>query len=150
MLGRRNIRDSVGYVTLGLFSHALLDELSEARNTPDVSPKRQRAMRLAIDSLEAIENPNGHEPCELKKLIFQNYQEVTTLRKMFSDERGVATFNDLRAILSMVVDSDTEESERMTSIDTAIGFFSGLARKAVINAEYSEERVPASVRQLIS
>jgi len=30
MLGKRNMRDSIGYVTLGLFSNALLNELQEA------------------------------------------------------------------------------------------------------------------------
>jgi len=150
MLGRRNIRDSIGYVTLGLFSHALLAELSEARSTPDTSPRRKRAMTLAIESLGAIEKPDDYEPAQRKKLVFQNYQEVTTLRKMLSRERRVETLNELRSILDAVVQAHTEKSERVASIDRAISFFSELARKAVINAEYSEERVPPSVRQLVS
>ncbi len=150
MLGRRNIRDSIGYVTLGLFSHALLEELSEAKSTPDASPRRKKAMTLAIDSLGAIEKPDDYAPAQRKKLVFQNYQEVMTLRKMLSRERRVETLNELRSILSIIVRPDTKKSERVAGIDKATGFFSDLARKAVISAEYSEERVPASVRQLVS
>jgi hypothetical protein len=107
-------------------------------------------MTLAIDSLGAIEKPEEYEPSRRKNLVFQNYQEVMTLRKMLSPERRVETLGELRGILSIIVQPDTERSERVAGIDKATGFFSDLARKAVINAEYSEERVPASVRQLIS
>ncbi len=149
MLGRKNIRDSIGYVTLGLFSHALLDELLEAKRKPESPPEHKEMIKLAIDSLKAIESPEDIEQSRLENLVFQNYQEVTTLRKMFPT-RQIKDSKSLRELLNTIVEKDNNKRKRLKSIDKGITFFAELAQKAVINAEYPEERVPAGVRQLVS
>lgn len=150
MLGRRNIRDSVGYVSLGLFAHAVLDELSEAKSKPDRPPTRKKALELATRSLGAMESAASLKSPESKSLVFRSYQEVTTLRGMFSTGQRVKSRVDLQDTLSTIVKDDTKRSDRLASIETTMLFFSELARKAVLNAEYSEERVPAGVKQLVS
>ena len=61
MLGRRKIRDSIGYVTLGLFSQALLDELSEVKKRPEAPPTRRRMIDIAAESLGALSSPKTGE-----------------------------------------------------------------------------------------
>jgi hypothetical protein len=150
MLGRRSIRDSVGYVSLGLFAHAVLDELSEVRSKPETPPTRKKAIELAIRSLGAMQSATSLKPFESKNLVFRSYQEVTTLRRMFSAGQRIKSPDELQSILSAIIGDDTKKSDRLASIEAAMLFFSELARKAVLNAEYSEERVPPGVRQLVS
>ena len=150
MLGRRSIRDSVGYVSLGLFAHAVLDELSEAKGNPEKPPTRNKAILLAIRSLGEMESVASLKSPGSKSLVFRSYQEVTTLRGMFSTQSRVKDRVDLQKTLSAIVGDDTKKSTRSVSINTAMLFFSELARKAVLNAEYSEERVPPGVKQLVS
>jgi len=155
MLGRRNIRDSIGYVTLGLFTHALLNELLEAKGKPAYAPTRTEMITLAIDSLKAIESPAQFEPSRKTELVFQNYQEVTTLRKMFDTQKilegqdTVKSLRSLQGVLNKIISTDIEAIERLGYLSKAIEFFSNLARKAVINAEYPEEKVPPGVRLLV-
>jgi hypothetical protein len=150
MLGRRNIRDSVGYVSLGLFAHAVLDELSEAKSKPETPPTRKKAIELAIRSLGAMQSATSLKPSESKNFVFRSYQEVTTLRRMFSGGQRIKNADELQSILSVIVRDDIKKSGRLAKIDVAMLFFSELARKAVLNAEYSEERVPPGVRLLVS
>ena len=150
MLGRRSIRDSVGYVSLGLFAHAVLSELSQARSKPGTAPTRKKAIELAIRSLEAMQSATTLKPSESKNLVFRSYQEVTTLRRMFSADQRVKSPDDLQNTLKVIVADDTKENDRLASIKVTMHFFSEVARKAVLNAEYSEERVPPGVRLLVS
>jgi len=150
MLGRRNIRDSIGYVTLGLFAHALLDELLEAKKKPEAAPVRKKMMRLAEESLEAMESPDAVEPSRWRNLVFQNYQESETLRTVLSAHPEVGDIGGLREILSTIVLPNATRDERLENIDKAMDFFAELARMAVINAECPEEQVPPGVRQLVA
>jgi hypothetical protein len=150
MLGRRSIRDSVGYVSLGLFAHAVLSELSQARRKPGTAPTRKKAVELAIRSLEAMQSATSLGPAESKNRVFRSYQEVTTLRRMFSADQRIKNSEDLQNTLKVIVADNTKKKDRLASIGVGMLFFSKLARKAVLNAEYSEERVPPGVRQLVS
>ena len=150
MLGKRNIRDSIGYVTLGLFTHALLDELLEAKSKPDSVPRRQKMITLAIESLSEIESTDESSALPTADLVFQNYQEVTTLREVLSKQQELNTSSKLRSVLNAVIQSDIEKEKRAENIDKGIVFFAELARRAIIKAECPEERVPPGVRQLVS
>jgi hypothetical protein len=151
MLGKRNIRDSIGYVTLGLFTHTLLDELLEVKKKPAAPPERRKMIDLASDSLKAIEAPHKIDSLRWKNLLFQNYQEMRTLRSVLScQQEVVGSISDLREILSAIVKPDSTEDERIKETDKALRFFAELANMAVINTECPEERVPPGVRQLVS
>jgi hypothetical protein len=148
MLGRRNIRDSIGYVTLGLFSHALLDELSEARRRPDARPVRREMIDLAIRSLAEYRLSATSSGVDTSDLVFQDLQEVATLRKTLEEQANVATVERLIEVLDGVIRSGVSKKQRVRYLDNTITFFKSLARTAVMDAESSEERVPPGVRQL--
>lgn len=150
MLGRRNIRDSIGYVTLGLFSHALLDELLEARREPEAPPVRKEMVNRAIDSLRAISSPERVEPSRWRNLAFQNYQEIRTLFATLEEQEGKTNIEELAAMLEGIVSEATEKDNRLEDIQKTMDFFRSLARTAVMNAESPEEQVPPSIRKLVA
>jgi hypothetical protein len=149
MLGRRNIRDSIGYVTLGLFSHALLDELLEARRKPSGPPTKRKMITIATYSLKAIRCPTDVDRSQWRDLVFQNYQEARTLLDALGAHTGVSSADELENTLDDIVQEETTEDKRLSDIDKAIGFFGELGRMAVVNTECPEERVPPGVRQLV-
>jgi hypothetical protein len=118
MLGRRNIRDSIGYVTLGLFSYALLNELSEAKSKPDTPPQKRKVITIAIESLQAITSPEEVQPSSWRNLVFQNYQEVRTLYGVFTTQQGINEPGELKCILDEIVQDGTTKSKRLTYICT--------------------------------
>lgn len=146
MLGKRNMRDSVGYVTLGLFSNALLNELFEAKQETSIAPVRIEMITLAIESLENVSCENL--PAGLaSKLVFQDYQEVSTLRTTLSSS-AINNVSGLSGILKTIINSEIDEPIRRTNIDNSILFFSTLAHSAIINAERTTEDAPLGVRHL--
>ena len=151
MLGKRNMRESIGYVTLGLFSHALLDELLEAKSNLSIAPKRKEMIELARDSLLAVDSPEKiPDRSRFADLVFQNYQEITTLRSVLNP-RGI--FKDSAQVeesLNIILRDKTDRGKRGRHIEKAIGFFRELAKNAIINAETPEERIPPGVRQVAS
>lgn len=150
MLGKRNIRDSIGYVTLGLFTHALLDELLEAKKRPENPPDRHEMITIATQSLKAIRSPAEVDRSHWRDLVFQNYQEARTLQGAFAANRGIENPDQLEEILDGITQTDTKQSKRVRDIEKATRFFEKLAQMAIINAECPEERVPPGVRQLVS
>lgn len=150
MLGRRNIRDSIGYVTLGLFSHALLDELSEVKRRPEAPPTRRRMIDIATESLNAITSPDRVDRSHWKNLVFQNYQEARTLRGALGAQEQMGDIDGLRTTLIHITNSAATTEERIENTDKAMRFFADLARMATTNAERPEERVPPGVRRLVS
>lgn len=149
MFGRRNIRDSVGYVTLGLFAHAVLDELLEASRDPASSPSRKDMIQLAIDSLGAVEDPRRVDHSRVPPLVFQRYQEVHTLRKLLgSPNADPATVADLGITLTCILDTASPPRLRQASCKKTILFFRDLAKQAAMSAEFPAEQVPAGVRAL--
>lgn len=150
MLGRRNIRDSIGYVTLGLFSHALLDELLEAKRKPGDPPAKRKMITIATESLKAIRSPRDVDASLWRDLVFQNYQEARTLFSVIDAHRGVDKPAELENMLVEILRVETTATKRLHDVDKAIAFFGELARMAVINAECPEERVPPGVRQLVA
>jgi hypothetical protein len=149
MLGRRNIRDSIGYVTLGLFTHALLEELLEARKRPEVRPDRHKMITIASQSLKAIRSPAEVDSSHWRDLVFQNYQESRTLHAVLGPYAGIDDLDELERLLDGILEAGTKKNKRLRDIEKAMRFFEELARIAVINAERPEERVPSGVRQLV-
>lgn len=146
MLGTRNMRDSVGFVTLGLFSNALLNELFEAQREPGSAPKCAEMINLAIDSLESVNC--GDLPADgVSELVFQDYQEVSTLRATLS-QAAISDVDSLSGVLKKIISPEIEEPARRENIECSIHFFIELAKSAIINAEYSVEDVPLGVRHL--
>ena len=151
MLGKRKMRDSVGYVSLGLFASALLEELLEAASDPSVAPKKTEMIKLGIDSLEAFEKPKPIERSRFGFLVFQNYQQASTLRKTVSlHGSGSGDIGELCGVLRKIIGNEVSASERSKSIKNAMGFFCELARASIMNAERQEERIPQGVIKLVS
>ncbi|HUX02695.1 MAG: hypothetical protein WBD63_10865 [Phycisphaerae bacterium] len=152
MLGKRDIRDSMGYVTLGLFAHALLDELLDARTARKSRPAHSDMIELAIESLSALENPRRTSPSRVPDLVFQTYQEVSTLRRLLQAKKvpSVSDPGSLKALLCTVVDKGKgiPKPRRAKAIDQSMTFFAELAKQAIINAESPEEKIPSGVRQI--
>ena len=149
MLGKHDIKDSIGYVTLGLFANALIDELLQAASDPE-SPLTQKPMiTLAMDSIQAFEKPGSIKAPRFEELVFQDYQEATALRKTLRSSE--ATFNDvstLRDSLDKIVDADVNKETRKENIHKAITFFCKLGREAIVDAECPEEQIPPGVIRL--
>lgn len=88
MLGKRNIRDSVGYVTLGLFSHGVLDELFDAEPNLSKPPESREKIELAIDSLSALNPSVKPGSPRHSDLIFQTHQERNALYRLLKKHPG--------------------------------------------------------------
>ena len=146
MLGKRNMRDSIGYVTLGLFSNALLNELQEAANNPGCVPEDREMLDLVIDSFHEIQSPKSISHPRFADLVFQKHQEASALRKTLRSSR--TTPRKVTDMLDTIVRDEVSADKRSKSISKAIGFFSDLARTAIIKAECPEERIPPGVTQL--
>lgn len=149
MLGKRNIRDSVGYVTLGLFSHGVLDELFDAEPNLSKPPESKEKIELAIKSLSAL-NPSVQRRSPLHSdLIFHTHQERNALYRLLKKHpAGINRVEDLYQLLSSIVAEDAKSRERRQSVDKAIRFFTELARDAAISVEFPEDRIPSGVRRL--
>jgi len=148
MLGKRDIRDSIGYVTLGLFSNALIDELLESEQTPDTPLQHRPMLELAIDSIKEVECPGTIKRPRLEELVFQDYQEASTLRKTLglpsTPQRDISDL--LESLESLINVKETKN--RKKNILKVIDFFCQLGRAAIVNSERPEEQVPPGVAQL--
>jgi len=146
MLGKHDIKDSIGYVTLGLFANALIDELLEAGSHPELPPERKPMIKLAVDSVEAFEKVDPANRQGFEELVFQDYQEARALRKMLRSRE--ATFDSasaLRDSLKKIVEAEVSKEEREENIRMVITFFCKLGQEAIIDAERSEEQIPPGV-----
>jgi len=149
MLGKHDIKDSIGYVTLGLFANALLDELLEAASNPESSPKKKSMIELAMDSIQAFQDPGSIERPRFEELVFQDYQEAKALRKTLRSPQ--ATFNNVSNLfdsLMNIINDDVSSEKRKINIHKSITFFCKLGREAIIDAECPEEQIPAGVIRL--
>lgn len=151
MLGRRNIRDSVGYVTLGLFSHGVLDELFDAERNFSKPPKCNEKITLAVKSLSALSPPTQRSSSRHSELIFQTHQERNALYRLLKKHpAGIVEVEELHRLLSSIIAKGTKSRDRHQSVDKAISFFTELARDAAFSAEFPEDRIPSGVRRLAS
>lgn len=148
MLGKRNMRDSIGYVTLGLFSNALLNELQEAANNPGCVPEHREMIDLAIDSFHEIKFPKSISRPRFADLVFQKHQEANALRKTLSSSKTKTNLREMNKVLDTIVKDEVTADRRSKSIEKAVDFFRELARTAIIKAECPEERIPPGVAQL--
>jgi hypothetical protein len=139
------MRDSIGYVTLGLFSNALLNELQEAANNPGCVPEHREMIDLAIDSFHEIQSPKSISRPRFADLVFQKHQEANALRKTLHSSR--TTPRKVTDMLGTIVKDKVSVDKRSESIKKAVGFFRELARTAIIKAECPEERIPPGVAQ---
>ncbi len=146
MLGKRNMRDSIGYVTLGLFSNALLKELQEAANNPGCVPEHREMIDLAIDSFHEIQSPKSITRPRFADLVFQKHQEANALRKTLSSSK--TNPREMNKVLDTIVKEEVTSDRRSKGIEKAVDFFRELARTAIIKAECPEERIPPGVAQL--
>jgi hypothetical protein len=137
MLGNRNIRNNVGYVTIGLFANTLLDELFQAASDPGVAPKQKSMINLAIASLKEFETSGSVDRSEFKMLIFRNYQEACALRETLTSSNTEVS-NLLKALENIIVEVDIDT--RRKNLSQAINFFYKLGRSAIIDAERPKVR----------
>ena len=149
MLGKRNIRDSVGYVTLGLFSHNILDELFNAEPHLSKPPEHKEKIELALESLSALNPSAKRRSPQHSDLIFQTHQERNALYRLLKKQpAGINGVEKLQRLLSSIVAEDTKSRDRRQSVNKAIQFFTELARDAAISVEFPEDRIPSGVRRL--
>jgi hypothetical protein len=140
------MRDSIGYVTLGLFSNALLNEIQEAANNPECVPEHREMIDLAIDSFHEMQSPKLISRPRFADLVFQKHQEANALRKTLRSSN--TNIYKMTKVLNTVVKDNVTANERSKSIKEAVDFFRELARTAIIKAECPEERIPPGVAQL--
>lgn len=123
MLGKRNMRDSIGYVTLGLFSNALLNELQEAANDPGCIPEHREMIDLAIDSFHEIQSPKSIGRPRFADLFFQKHQEANALRKTLSSSKTKTNLREMTKVLDTIVKDKVAADRRAKSIEKAVEFF---------------------------
>jgi hypothetical protein len=146
MLGKHDIKDSIGYVTLGLFANALIDELLEAGSHPESPPPKKPMIELAVNSIDAFENSDSVNRPDFEELIFQDYQEASALRKTLrSKEADFENASALRDSLKEIIKENVGKETRKDNIHRVIIFFCKLGREAIIDAECSEEQIPPGV-----
>lgn len=152
MLGRKSIRESVGYVAIGLFSQRVLDELFTAEATPKAPPEKNTRLKLALRSLDAIEDPTAIEASSYSDLAFQSYQEFNALQRLLRTNKsaGLRTVTELKGTLKTILEEEGKPSRRAKCIKQAIVFFCDLAKIAAVSAEFPEEKIPPGIRKLAS
>jgi len=129
MLGRTYIRDQIGYITIGLFVHALLDEI--------ISENLGAAWENAVKSVKALISPSEICKEDWKHLVFQSYQQWELLNRMLGKFQL-----SLVDLLDMLQDVKNNKAE-------IIQFLSETGRQAVIDVEYRSCPVPVSVRDVL-
>lgn len=160
MLGHRHIRDSIGYVTIGLFSSALLSELSEAKKNPDGVPKESELVQTLINSLEEYKNHGSISRERYPHLMFHRHQEFETLKDVLGlpaycsclDDVCLKKMNKVSDIFKKIINPQTAPKERYKSIEKAIKFSFKLGKRAIYNAEFAlpDNYVPLGVVDLLS
>jgi len=134
MLGRTYIRDQIGYITIGLFVHALIDEI--------ISENLGAVWKIAIKSVKALLSPSAICKEDWKHLVFQSYQQGELLNRMLG--KFQLSLVDLLDMLQDV--KNTDERMAAHNKDELIQFLSETGRQAVMDVEY---RVPAGVRDVL-
>jgi len=139
-------RTAIGYVSVGLFSHAILRELFEVEDSNGEKTPEEAVFARAISSLNDYENPGS---VKLRRPAFRSYQAVVTLCQVLElRPKGVDSARKLSEELSRIIDGSTVAEDRLRSAQMAIGFFTELAKRAAINTQAPHEDIPAEVRQL--
>ena len=147
MLGTPDPRASMGYVTVGLFSHALLRELFSIAEAEGASVPASKNILCAIASLEDIGNPGAEDAGDV--LVFQTYESVSVLYQTFDLKLGGLEHPDqVKALLDQILDLQTEPAKKLEATLQAIAFFRALAQQAAINTQYPQDEIPAGVREL--
>lgn len=143
MLQHGDPRAGIGYVTLGLFSNAVLRELfaivdsaGELRKSP--------AIQAAIDSLNDLEHP-GSATGVSGRLRFRGYEAVVTLCDVL-ESSDYHTPTEVANLLQSVL--APQQEDRLKQAEAGISFFRQLSRQASINSQVPQQDVPAGVRQL--
>lgn len=119
MLGRTNPREQIGYITVGLLAHCMID-------------RNKKCEQIVLDSLRTILCPTYVGPTAWRDLAFQAYQEYDCLTRVLEQEE--------MTIADLIVAIELGKAQE---------FFSKLAHQAVLDAEYRTCQVPAGVRTLV-
>lgn len=119
MLGHTNPRDQIGYITIGLLSHCIID-------------RNRKCEQIVLDSLRTILCPTYVGRTEWRNLVFQSYQEYDCLTRVLEQEK--MTIPDLIVAIEL---------------GKAQEFFSKLAHQAILDTEYRTCQVPAGIRTLV-
>ena len=147
MLGTPDPRASMEYVTVGLFSHALLRELFNIEEAKGKAVPTSKNIRCAIASLEDISNPREEDAGNA--LVFRTYESVAALYQTFDSKPGeLADPNQVKALLDQILDPQTAPARKLADTLKAIEFFRALAQRAAINTQYPQDEIPAGVRAL--
>ena len=147
MLGTPDPRASMGYVTVGLFSHALLRELFSIEEAKGELGPVSKNIRCAIASLEDISNPREEDAGNT--LVFRTYESVAALYQTFDSKPSqLENPNQVKELLDKILNPATERAERLAVTPKAITFFRALAQQAAINTQYPQDEIPAGVRKL--
>jgi hypothetical protein len=145
MLEQTDPRGSIGYVTLGLFSNALLRELFAI---VDNKEKSVATIQNAIDSLKDLDQPVASEVGASEDLAFRSYQAYATLFDVLDSHQTAFTRPGEVASLLEGVLKAASLGERQANARQAIVFFRNLAKRAAVNSQVPQDEIPAGVRQL--
>lgn len=158
MLGHRHIRESIGYVTTGLFGCALSNELLEAKKNPGTVPKESKMIQILIDSFEGYKNPGSIPQERYRDLVFHKYQEFKTLYEALGlpgyPSWGDVFLNKLNKIYNVfekIINPWTTPQKRYENIEKAIEFSSRLCKTALHNTEFAlpDNYVPPGLAALV-
>jgi len=136
---------TIGYVTLGLFSNAVLRELFAIVDECGELPKKE-AIQAAIDSLRDLERP-GSVSVASERLCFRGYEAAVTLFDVL--ESGETQYTQTAELVDLLEKVKAGPKEpRVENAESAISFFRQLSRRASVNSQVPQQLIPAGVRQL--
>jgi hypothetical protein len=161
---------SIGYVTVGLFSSAVLRNLfaiedAEAGNVQtdaidnfaaddsnlvharEAGNVQTDAIDNAIKSLKALEDPSSKTGVPPHLLAFRTYEGASTLFEVLEDETQLRRPSDVASLLENVLAPPPSPTRKALAL-SAIAFFRKLSRQASINSQMPEQGIPARVREL--
>ena len=140
---------SIPYVSLGLFSSALLRELFAILDSEGAGIPKKETIENAILSLGNVENPVTTESLEYRHLAFRSYEAIITLFDVLESEQTQMTSpTEVASLLDGVLQEHLSVEERLKRTNEALEFFRTLAKQAAINSQVPQQDIPAGVRQL--
>lgn len=119
MLGRTNLREQIGYITVGLLAHCMID-------------RNKKCEQIVLDSLRTILDPTYVGHTAWKDLAFQRYQEYDCLTRTLEQEK--------MTIPELIVAIELRKAQE---------FFSKLAHQAILDTEYRTCQVSPGVRTFL-
>lgn len=134
---------SVGFVNVGLFCQAVVNELFAIEDSKGRLPPHPASLKVAVESLKFIE---GEQVADPSSVAFKSYEALVIL----SGTGSTQSVGDVKELLACIVDDTTPAPTRLTKTEQAIDIFTKFSSRALMNVRSPEDRMPEGVSKLVA